>query len=56
MRTKNLVKAARTKEVMGRRRSPMLRELSFKVLPPKHVALIMRIFNLIIDDFKHGRY
>ena len=56
---KNLVKVTRTREVMGRKRPPTLRKLSaIKMVLLKHVILIMRIINIIInmDKIRQERY
>ena len=61
MHAKNLVKVTGTGKVKGRKRTPTLRKLSFKFRHKrvllKHVVLIMRIFNVIInmDDIRQER-
>ena len=61
MHAKNLVKVTRTGEVKGRKRPPTLRKLSFKfrysIVLLKHVVLIMRIINVIInmDEIRQER-
>ena len=58
MHAKTLVKVTRIGEVMGRKRPPTLRKLSsslaIKIVLSKHVALIMRIYNMKInmDDIR----
>ena len=60
MGAKNLVKGARIGKVMSRRKSSIL--MSFPsssaiiIVLPKYVVKIMRIINLIRDNFKHGQY
>ena len=57
MHAKDLVKEARIREVMKRRRSPILSEIFFKsaikIVLTKHVILIIRIIDIIRDSFKH---
>ena len=64
MHAKNLVKVTTTAEVMGRKRSPTLRKLphlpsssAIKIVLLKHVVLIMRIINTMInmDDIRQER-
>ena len=60
MHAVNVVKITRIGEVMGRKRPFPLRKLSFKsaikIVLPKHVVLIIRIINIIInmDDIRQG--
>ena len=55
------MKVTGTGEVKGRKRAPTLRKLSFKfrykIVSLKHVVLIMRIINVIInmDDIRQER-
>ena len=61
MRVKNLVKVTGTGEVKGRKRTPTLRGFpsssAIKIVLLKHVVLIMRIINVVInmDDIRQGR-
>ena len=57
MHAKNLVKVTRTGEVMGRKRPPTSSS-AIKIMSLKHVVLIMRIINIIInmDDIRMQRY
>ena len=57
MHAKNLVKVTRTSEVMGRKRPPTSSS-AIKIVSLKHVVLIMRIINIIInmDDIRMERY
>ena len=57
MHAKNLVKVTRTGEVMGRKRPPTSSP-AIKIVSLKHVVLIMRIINIIInmDDIRLERY
>ena len=64
MHAKYLVKVTGTADVMGRKRSPTLRNLPqlpssspIKIVLLKHVVLIMRIINIIInmDDIRQER-
>ena len=57
MHAKNLVKVTRTGEVMGRKR-PRTSSSAIKIVSLKHVVLIMRIINIIInmDDIRMQRY
>ena len=56
MHAKNLVKVTRTGEVMGRKRPPTSSS-AIKIVSLKHVVLIMRIINIIInmDDIRQER-
>ena len=61
MCAKSLVKITRIREVKGRKRPTTFRNLSFqfpiKIVLSKHVVLIMRIINIIInmDDIRQER-
>ena len=57
MHAKNLVKVTGTGEVLGRKRPPTSSS-TIKIVPLKHVVLIMRIINIIInmDDIRMERY
>ena len=57
MHAKKLVKVTRIGEVMGRKRPPASSS-AIKIVSLKHVVLIMRIINIIInmDDIRMQRY
>ena len=57
MHAKNLVKVTRTGEVMARKRPPTSSS-TIKIVSMKHVVLIMRIINIMInmDDIRMQRY